>query len=140
MSVSSGNSEGTQLNLEGGGAAPPMDTSNLGTIVQEWRRLETEICEHKQMVREKVKQLKVLEGIIMNIMKQNAIGALNLQSSGGRILYKQSNTKEALAPKTLERLLTEHFQSAEKAAEALRFIQEHRSLKTTAKIKYERDE
>ncbi len=140
MSVHS-NHSGESLNLEGGSAsAAPVDTSNLGTIVQEWRRLEEEISAHKQAAREKGKKLKVLEGIIMNIMKQNSIGALNLQSSGGRILYKQSNTKESLAPKTLERLLTEHFQSAEKAAEALRFIQEHRGLKIVDKIRYQRDE
>ncbi len=139
MSVHS-NHSGESFNLEGGSAAPPADTSNLGTIVQEWRRIEEEINAHKQAAREKGKKIKVLEGIIMNIMKQNSIGALNLQSSGGRILYKQSNTKESLAPKTLERLLTEHFQSAEKAAEALRFIQEHRGLKVIDKIKYQRDE
>jgi hypothetical protein len=139
MSVHSSNS-GESLNLEGGGAPVPADTSNLGTIVQEWRRLEEEISTHKQAAREKSKKIKVLEGIIMNIMKQNSLGALNLQSSGGRILYKQSNTKESLAPKTLERLLTEHFQSAEKAAEALRFIQEHRGLKVVDKIRYQRDE
>lgn len=139
MSVHSSNS-GESLNLEGGGAPVSADTSNLGTIVQEWRRLEEEISKHKESAREKSKKIKVLEGIIMNIMKQNSLGALNLQSSGGRILYKQRNTKESLAPKTLERLLTEHFQSAEKAAEALRFIQEHRGSKVVDKIKYERDE
>jgi hypothetical protein len=137
MSVHSNHSS-ESLNLEGGGAQP-VDTSNLGTIVQEWRRLEEEISAHKQAAREKGKKLKVLEAIITNIMKQNSIGALNLQSSGGRILYKQGSSKESLAPKTLERLLTEHFQSAEKAADALRFIQEHRGKKLVEKIKYERD-
>ena len=141
MSVSSqstSSSTGTIANIDA--HIPNVDTSNLGTIVQEWRRLYDDIDHHKQAVSEKTKRLKVLDSIIMSIMKQSSLDALNLSSSGGRILYKKRTSKESLAPKTLERFLTEYFKDADKAADALKFINEHRGSKVHEGIKYQRDD
>ena len=44
--------------------------ANLGTVVTEWRRINDEISQHRQQASEKTKRAKVLEGLIMNIMKQ----------------------------------------------------------------------
>jgi hypothetical protein len=116
---------------------PPVDMANLGTVVTEWRRINDEISQHRQQASEKTKRAKVLEGLIMNIMKQQNLGALDLKSSGGRILYEKQQRKSGLNPKVIQKLLTEHMKDETKAAEALKYINEHREAVTKEKLAYE---
>jgi hypothetical protein len=115
-----------------------VDVSNLATIVSEWRRIHEEIAQHKQAASEKTKRAKVLEAIIMNIMKQQNLGALDLKSSGARILYEKQQRKSGLNAKTLQKLLTEHLKDEAKAAEALKYVTEHREAVTKEKLAYEK--
>jgi len=117
---------------------PPTDLTNLGTIVQEWRRIHEEISDLKQQAREKSKRVKVLEEIVMKTMKVNNIGALDLKNSGGRILYNKKQSKEGLNPKVIQELLTAHMKSEEKAAEAIKYISENRKSKTREGLLYEK--
>jgi hypothetical protein len=117
---------------------PPTDITNLGTIVQEWRRIHDEISDLKQQAREKSKRVKVLEEIVMKTMKVNNIGALDLKNSGGRILYNKKQSKEGLNPKIIQELLTAHLKSEEKAAEAIKYISENRKSKTKEGLLYEK--
>ena len=126
--------------VEAGAApAPPADINNLGTIVQEWRRLHEEITALKQQAREKSKRTKILEEIVMKTMKVNNIGALDLKNSGGRILYNKKQSKETLNPKIIQDLLATHLKSPEKATEAVEFINKNRKLKTREGLQYEKD-
>ena len=111
--------------------------ANLGTVVTEWRRINDEISQHRQQASEKTKRAKVLEGLIMNIMKQQNLGALDLKNSGGRILYEKQQRKTGLNPKVIQKLLTEHMKDETKAAEALKYINEHREAVTKEKLAYE---
>jgi hypothetical protein len=117
---------------------PPVDTQNLATIVSEWRRIHEEIGQARQQVSEKTKRAKILEAIIMNIMKQQNLGALDLKSSGGRILYEKQQRKSGLNGKTLQKLLTEHLKDEQKAAEAVKFLTENREARVTEKLAYEK--
>ena len=117
---------------------PAADTQNLATIVTEWRRLHDEITGHKQQAKEKTKRAQVLEGIIMNIMKQQNAGALDLKSSGGRILYEKIERKGGLSKKDLQKHLTAYLKDETKAAEALKYINEHRDAVTKEKLAYEK--
>lgn len=114
------------------------DVQNLATIVSEWRRNHDEISQQKQQIREKVKRVKVLEAIIMNIMKQQNMGAIDLKSSGGRILYEKQERKSGLSSKTLQKLLTEHLKDETKASEAVKYLTEHRDAVTKEKLAYEK--
>ena len=116
---------------------PAVDMANLGTVVTEWRRINDEISQHRQQASEKTKRAKVLEGLIMNIMKQQNLGALDLKNSGGRILYEKQQRKSGLNPKVIQKLLTEHMKDETKAAEALKYINEHREAVTKEKLAYE---
>lgn len=114
------------------------EVQNLATIVMEWRRIHDEISEHKRKASEMSKRAKVLEGIIMNIMKQQNLGALDLKSSGGRILYEKQERRGGLSKKNLKKLLTEHLKDEVKAAEAVKYLTEHREAKTLEKLAYEK--
>ena len=72
-------------------------------------------------------------------MKKNNIGALDLQSSGGRLLYRRQTTKGSLAQKDLVRLLGEHLKSEQKATEAIEYITANRGSKVKESILYEKD-
>ncbi len=116
----------------------PVDTQNLATIVTEWRRVHEEIAQHRQQASEKTKRAKVLEGIIMNIMKQQNLGALDLKSSGGRILYEKQQKKIGLNTKVIQKLLSEHLKDESKAADAVKYLTEHRDAVTKEKLAYEK--
>ena len=115
----------------------PIDTSNLATIVTEWRRIHEEITQLRQQASEKSKRAVVLEGIIMNIMKQQNLGALDLKSSGGRILYKEKKRKSGLNGKVIQNLLSKHLKDETKAAEAVKYLSEYRSDIITERLSYE---
>lgn len=142
MSESGSSSNSIQQNMSSATIdtkAMAVEISNLGTIVQEWRRLHEEISDINQQVREKKKRVKILEEIVLKTMKMNNIGTLDLKNSGGRILYNKKNSKEGLNAKTIHKLLSEHLKSEEKAAEAIKYINEHRESKTRENLLYEKE-
>jgi hypothetical protein len=116
------------------------EMTQLSTAIQEWKRVHDELVEVRQDMREKGKRVKVLESVIMQIMKKNNIGALDLRSSGGRLLYKKKASKTGFSPKTLMKLLSDHFKSETKAAEVLTYITTNRESKVRELLAYEKNE
>ncbi len=117
----------------------PQEMSQLSTMIKEWKALQAETGTLKEQVREKTKRMKAMEEVILRIMKKNNIGALDLSNSGGRLLYRKSNTKTSLSPKILMNMLSEHLKSEQKAAEALKYITEHREARVRESLLYEKD-
>ena len=117
----------------------PNEIQQLSLVIRTWRELVRETDELAAQVREKKKRMKALEEMILRIMKKNNIGALDLQSSGGRLLYRRQTTKGALGQKDLARLLGEHLKSDQKAAEALQYIAENRGSRVKETLMYEKD-
>lgn len=108
-------------------------------MIKSWRENQKELDELNAQVKEKKKRSKAMEEVILRIMKKNNIGALDLTSSGGRLLYRRQTTKGSLAQKDLQRLLGEHLKSEERAADALKFIAEHRGSKVKESLLFEKD-
>jgi hypothetical protein len=115
------------------------EIAQLSMVIRTWRELNKETADLKAELREKVKRLKALEEMILRTMKKNNIGALDLKSSGGRLLYRRQNAKASLGQKDMMRLLSEHMKSDQAAADALKFIAEHRGTKTKESLLYEKD-
>ena len=122
-------------------AAPPdpQEMSQLSTMIKEWKTLQGETATLKEQVREKTKRMKAMEEVILRIMKKNNIGALDLNNSGGRLLYRRTNSKGSLNPKFLMATLSEHLKSEQKAAEAIKYISEHREARVRESLLYEKD-
>jgi hypothetical protein len=80
-----------------------------------------------------------MEEMILRIMKKHNIGALDLKGSGGRILYRRSSSKSGINDKILFGLLSEHLKSETSAAEAVKYITEHRETKSKESLIYEKD-
>ena len=113
------------------------ELQNLRQIIVTWRELEAEAATLSAQVREKKKRMKALEEMILRIMKKYNIGALDLKS-GGRLLHRKQTTKGALNPKTLTGLLSTHLKSETAAAEAIKYINEHREARPRESILYEK--
>lgn len=106
----------------------------------EWRRLKDESTELRNQVKEQNKKIKALEEVILRIMKDNNIGALDLKSSGGRVLFRKQKRQAGLGQKNMAKLISQHLQSEEKAQELMKYIQEHREVVTKESIAYEKAE
>jgi hypothetical protein len=116
------------------------EMSTLSHSIIEWRRLKEESEDFRQQLKERSKKMKALEDVILRVMKNHNIGALDLKSSGGRVLFKKSKRQAGLGQKNLVKLMSEGLQSEEKANELFKYIQEHREVLTKESIAYEKTE
>lgn len=116
---------------------PEQELAQLPPLIQTWKQIRIELQTLEDQRREKKSRLKAYEDLIMRLMKKHEIGALDLKSSGGRLVYQTRESKAGLSQGSLMQLLTEQMKSEERAKEALQYISEHRSTKTIEKLKYE---
>lgn len=117
----------------------PNEITQLSMMIKSWRENQKELDELNAQVKEKKKRSKAMEEVILRIMKKNNIGALDLQSSGGRLLYRRQTSKAGLGQKDMARLLAEHLKSEQAANTALQYIAEHRGTKVKESLLYEKD-
>jgi hypothetical protein len=117
----------------------PNELAQLSMMIKTWREIQKETEELNAQIKEKKKRSKVMEEMILRVMKKNNIGALDLQSSGGRLLYRRQTTKAGLGQKDMARLLAEHMKSEQAAQTALQYIAEHRGTKVKESLLYEKD-
>ena len=115
------------------------ELQQLSSIIATWKALDVEVKGFNEQIREKKKRLKVMEEMILRIMKKYNIGALDLKGSGGRLLYRKQTTKAALNPKTLTTLLMGHLKSETAAAEAIKYITDNREAKPRESLLYEKN-
>ena len=113
------------------------DLTSLPTLIKTWKTLSDEVKELQASVREKKTRQKALEEMILQSMKKNNIGALDLHKTGGRILYRRKTAKESLGTKNLARLLGEALKSEKAAADALKYVEDHRGSKVKESLLYE---
>ena len=133
------------VNAQGGstvGIQAPTEANELqqlSLVIKTWQELSKETEDISAQLREKKKRQHALEEMILRIMKKNNIGALDLKSSGGRLIYRKKTTKGTLAQKDLSRLLADYMKSEKTATEALQYITDHRGSKVKESLLYEKD-
>lgn len=116
------------------------EMATLTHSIIEWRRLKDDHAQLRQQLRECGTKMKRLEEIILRIMKNHNIGALDLKSSGGRVLFKKQKRQAGLGQKNMMKLISEHLQSDEKAKNLMTYIQENREVLIKESIHYEKTE
>lgn len=132
MSAAPENTEGTITTPQ------ENEMSTLTHSIIEWRRLKEDMEDLRQQIKERSKKMKALEEVIVRIMKNHNIGALDLKNSGGRVLFKKQKRQAGLGQKNMMKLVSDHLQSEEKARELMIYIQEHREVVTKESIHYEK--
>lgn len=123
-----------------GPAIPPTkeDIQQLSEAIKAWHTTFEKITSARQIVKEESKRQKTLESLIVNMMKNHAIGALDLKASGGRILYKKQKRTNAVPKKDMLPLLAEHLGDEKKAREALEFLEKHKTSEWKEGLRYEK--
>lgn len=118
---------------------PPQENemANLSHAIVEWRRLSDEVGEYRQQIKERQKKMKALESVIVRVMKNHNIEALNLKNSGARVLYKKKKTQSGLGQKNLQKFLGQYMKSDEEAKKAMEYIQQQRDVVEKESIAYE---
>jgi hypothetical protein len=115
------------------------EMTNLSNAIIEWRRLSDEVTEFRQQIKERNKKMKALESVIVRVMKNHNIDALNLKNSGGRVLYRKQKKQSGLGQKNLQKFLAVYMKSEDEAKKAMEFIQQQRDVVEKESIKYEID-
>lgn len=113
------------------------ELTTLTHSIIEWRRLKEACDSHRQQLREFTKKMKALEEIIVRVMKNHNIGALDLKNSGGRVLFKKQKRQGALGQKAMEHLVADFLKSAEQAKNLMTHLQENRGVVIKETICYE---
>lgn len=139
VAASGGGSNAVTEALDGPPMTEQQELQMLRQIIVTWRELERKASELSAEAREKKKRQKALEEMILRIMKKYNIGALDLKGSGGRLLYRRQASKAGLNPKLLSGLLADHLKSETAAAEAIKYINEHRGSRVRESLLYEKD-
>lgn len=123
-----------------GPVVPPTkeDIQQLSEAIKSWHTTFEKITAARQVIKEESKRQKTLESLIVNMMKNHAIGALDLKASGGRILYKKQKRTNAVPKKDMLPLLAEHMGDEKKAKEALEFLEKHKTSEWKEGLRYEK--
>ena len=106
-------------------------------MITAWKEVQAETSKLKEGLREKMTRQKALEEVILRTMKKHNIGALDLNASKGRLLYRRKQAKGGLSQKNLEGFLGEFLKDDSKAKEAVAFIDEKRGKKTMEVLSFE---
>ena len=134
-------SDNSATNASVGGVLTKPQENEMSTLTHsiiEWRNLKDQTTELKQQARELTKKMKVLEDVILRVMKNHNIGALDLKSSGGRVLFKKQKRQTALGQKNMVKFIGEHLKSEEKAQELMKYLQERREVVEKESLAYEK--
>ena len=120
---------------------------NLPTLLTQWKRIQEEkrkLVEQMRVLKEQISghnmQCSVMETMIMGTMKKHSLGAIDLKSSGARVVYKRKSTKAPISKKDMEKHLTEHLKSQEAAKTLMDFLATKRETKVKEALVYEKNE
>jgi len=120
---------------------------NLPTLLKQWKRIQEEkrkLVEQMRVLKEQISghnmQCSVMETMIMGTMKKHSLGAIDLKSSGARVVYKRKSTKAPISKKDMEKHLTEHLKSQEAAKTLMDFLATKRETKVKEALVYEKNE
>lgn len=120
-------------------ARPPNqeEINTLSQTLRQWYSSFEAIEKAKQNIKEETARMKTLESLIVSMMRNHAIGALDMSSTGGRVVYKKDKRIAPVSKKDMLTLLAEHQQSDEKAREIMDFIDQHKTIVWRESLSYE---
>jgi hypothetical protein len=120
-------------------ARPPNqeEINTLSQTLRQWYSSFEAIEKAKQNIKEETARMKTLESLIVSMMRNHAIGALDMSSTGGRVVYKKDKRIAPVSKKDMLTLLAEHQQSEDKAREIMDFIDQHKTIVWRESLSYE---
>ena len=123
-----------------GPVVPPTkeDLQQLSDALKSWNTTFEKINQARQTIKEESKRQKHLESIIVTMMKNHAIGALDLKASGARVLYKKQKKTTGVKKKEMLPLLAEHLGDEKKAKDVIAMLEKHKTTEWKEGLRYEK--
>ena len=120
-------------------ARPPNqdEITALSQTLRQWYSSFEAIEKAKQSIKEETARMKTLETMVVAMMRNHAIGALDMSSTGGRVIYKKDKRIAPVSKKDMFSILADHQQSEEKAREILNFIDQHKTVVWKESLSFE---
>lgn len=107
--------------------------------IKEWIKIDNEITQMKQEIKEKNKNKKTLTENLVTVMKTNKIDCFDI--NGGALVYKTNKVKKPISGKTLLTALQNYYKNDIKVAEDIaKFVMDNREeqIKETIKRKIDK--
>jgi len=107
--------------------------------VKEWIKVDNEIAQLKNEIKERNNKKKILTESLVSVMKTNEIDCFDI--NGGALVYKKSKVKKPINGKTLLSALQNYFKTDPQVAEDLvKHVMDSREeqVKETIKRKVEK--
>jgi hypothetical protein len=89
----------------------------LVSNIKEWIKIDNEISQLKNEIKERTNKKKTLTETLVTVMKSNQIDCFDI--NGGALIYKQNKVKKGISAKTLLATLQEYYKDDAKTAEEL---------------------
>jgi hypothetical protein len=123
-----------------GPVVPPTkeDLQQLSDALKSWNTTFEKINQARQTIKEESKRQKHLESLIVTMMKNHAIGALDLKASGARVLYKKQKKTTGVKKKEMLPLLSEHLGDEKKAKDVIAMLEKHKTTEWKEGLRYEK--
>jgi hypothetical protein len=107
--------------------------------IKEWIKMDTEISQLKNEIKERTNKKKQLTVNLVDVMKNNKIDCFDI--NGGALVYKQSKVKKAINGKLLLTTLKNYYKNDPTIAEELtKYVLDNREeqIKETIKRKIDK--
>jgi hypothetical protein len=118
---------------ESGEAVAVAGIQSLPHLTRDWMRLNQEIEALSAEVKAKRRRMKETRTLILQVMRGNALGVLNV--SAGQVVREEKETKVAISKKYLNTTLVEFFEGdAVKARACAEWIESHRPIKAAENL------
>lgn len=89
----------------------------LVSNIKEWIKIDNEISQLKNEIKERTNKKKTLTEGLVTVMKSNQIDCFDI--NGGALVYKQNKVKKGISAKTLLATLQDYYKDDTKTAEEL---------------------
>jgi len=95
-----------------------MDTKDqLVNNIKEWIKIDNEISQLKNDIKDRNNKKKILTENLVNVMKTNSIDCFDI--NGGALVYKKNKVKKPINGKTLLSALQNYYKNDVKIAEEI---------------------
>jgi hypothetical protein len=101
--------------------------------IREWVRIDNEISQLRQEIKERNNKKKNMTESLVNVMKTNNIDCFDIND--GSLIYKKSTVKKPINSKTLLSSLQSYYKDQNIAEDLTKYIMENREEKIKETIK-----
>jgi hypothetical protein len=102
--------------------------------IKEWIKIDNEISQLKNEIKERNNKKKALTEGLVTVMKTNQIDCFDI--NGGALVYKKNTVKKPISAKTLLAALQEYYKDDTKIAEDLtKFVLDNREEQVKESIR-----